>query len=192
MYAKISLYLVAGALIGLLQGCAEVMVAGGATGVAVAHDQRTAGAVIEDQAIELKVGSAIRGDKELNEQSHINVTSYNGAVLLSGETPGDALRKRAEELASRVEKVKKVHNELAVAAPSSIVSRSSDTLITTKIKSQMVGTKEFDPTRVKVVTENGVVYLMGLVKHAEADVATEIAGHTGGVQRVVKLFEYLE
>ena len=130
MYAKILIYIAVGVLTSLLQGCAEVVVAGGATGVAVAHDQRTAGAVIEDQAIEFKVGSAIRGDKELDEQSHINVTSYNGAVLLSGETPGDALRKRAEALAGRVEKVKKVHNELVVAAPSSsrsLGSRSEST-----------------------------------------------------------------
>lgn len=192
MYDRIVVGVAAAVCVGLLQGCAEVVVAGGATGVAMAHDQRTTGAVIEDQAIEFKAASAIRGDKELDDQSHINVTSYNGAVLLSGETPGDALRKRAEELASRIEKVKKVHNELTVAAPSSIVSRSSDTVMTTKIKSKMVGAKEFDPTRVKVVTENGVVYLMGLVKHAEADVATDIAGHTDGVQRVVKLFEYLD
>lgn len=192
MYSRIFVSVAAAACIGLLQGCGEMVVAGGATGVAVAHDQRTAGAVIEDQAIEFKVGRAIRGDKELDEQSHINVTSYNGAVLLSGETPSDALRKRAEDLAGRVEKVKKVHNELTAAAPSSLVSRSSDTLMTTKIKSKMVGTKDFDPTRVKVVTENGVVYLLGLVKHAEADIATDIAGHTDGVQRVVKLFEYLD
>ncbi len=192
MYDRIVVGVAAAVCVGLLQGCAGVVVVGGATSVAMAHDQRTAGAVIEDQAIEIKAAIAIRSDKELDEQSHINVTSYNGAVLLSGETPGDAFRKRAEELVSRIEKVKKVHNELIVAAPSSVISRSSDTLITTKIKSQMVGAKKFDPTRVKVVTENGVVYLMGLVKRAEADVATEIAGHTGGVQRVVKLYEYLD
>lgn len=191
MYDRIALAIAVAVCVGVLQGCAGVVVAGGATGAAVAHDQRTVGTVIEDQAIELKAASAIRGDKELDAQSHINVTSYNGTVLLSGETPGDALRKRAEELVSRIEKVKKVHNELLVAAPSSVISRSSDTLITTKIKSQMVATKDFDPTRVKVVTENGVVYMLGLVQRAEADVATDIAGRTGGVQRVVKLFEYL-
>lgn len=192
MDAKILLYPAAVVVIGLLQGCAEVIVASGATGVAVAHDQRTAGTVIEDQAIEIKVASAIRGDKELNEQSHINVTSYNGVVLLSGETPSEALRKRTEEHARNAEKVKKVYNELTVAAPSSFVSRSSDTVVTTKIKAKMVANKEFDPTRVKVVTENGVVYLMGLVNHAEADIATNIARETDGVQRVVKLYEYLD
>lgn len=192
MDAKIWLYPAAVVVIGVLQGCAGAIVAGGATGVAVAHDQRTAGTVIEDQAIEIKVASAIRGDKELNEQSHINVTSYNGMVLLSGETPGEDLRKRAEEHARKAEKVRKVYNELTVAAPSSFVSRSSDTVVTTKIKAKMVANKEFDPTRVKVVTENGVVYLMGLVNHAEADIATNIARETDGVQRVVKLYEYLD
>lgn len=177
----------------LLQGCAAgVVVAGGATGAAVAHDQRTAGSVLEDQAIELKIANTIRGDAELNDQSHINVTSYNGLVLLSGETPTDALRKRAEEYARNIQKVRKVYNELVLAAPSSLVSRSGDTVLTTKVKTRMVAEKDFDATRIKVVTENGVVYLMGLVSRDKAAIATQIASETGGVQRVVTLYEYVD
>ena len=191
MYARI-LVCVMAAGVAVLQGCAGVVVAGGATGAAVAHDQRTAGSFVEDQAIELKVAGAIRGDKELYEQSHINVTSYNGLVLLSGETPTEALRKRAADHARDTQKVRKVYNELVLAAPSSLVSRSGDTVLTTKIKTRMVAEKNFDATRIKVVTENGVVYLMGLVQRATGAIATQIASETGGVQRVVTLYEYTD
>lgn len=192
MYMKILVCVMAAGM-AVLQGCAGgVVVAGGATGAAVAHDQRTAGSVVEDQAIELKVANAIRGDKELNEQSHINVTSYNGLVLLSGEAPAEALRKRAEEYARDTQKVRKVYNELVLAAPSSLMSRSGDTVLTTKVKTRMVAEKDFDATRVKVVTENGVVYLMGLVSRDQAAIATQIASETGGVQRVVTLYEYVD
>lgn len=192
MYVRILVcVMVAGAV--LLQGCAAgVVVAGGATGAAVAHDQRTTGSVVEDQAIELKIANAIRGDKELNDQSHINVTSYNGLVLLTGEAPTEALRKRAEEHARNTQKVRKVYNELVLAAPSSLVSRSGDTVLTTKVKTRMVAEKDFDATRIKVVTENGVVYLMGLVPRDKAAIATQIASETGGVQRVVTLYEYVD
>lgn len=192
MYVRI-LVCVMAAGAALLQGCAAgVVVAGGATGAAVAHDQRTAGSVLEDQAIELKIANTIRSDAELNDQSHINVTSYNGLVLLSGETPTDALRKRAEEYARNTQKVRKVYNELVLAAPSSLVSRSGDTVLTTKVKTRMVAEKDFDATRIKVVTENGVVYLMGLVSRDKAAIATQIASETGGVQRVVTLYEYVD
>lgn len=191
MYVRI-LVCVLAASMGVLQGCAGVVVAGGATGAAVAHDQRTAGSVLEDQAIELKIANAIRSDKELNDQSHINVTSYNGLVLLTGEAPTDALRKRAEEHARNTQKVRKVYNELVLAAPSSLVSRSGDTVLTTKVKTRMVAEKDFDATRIKVVTENGVVYLMGLVSRDKAAIATQIASETGGVQRVVTLYEYVD
>ena len=179
------------ASVSVLQGCVGGVVVGGATGAAVAHDQRTTGSVVEDQAIELKITSAIRNDQELNEQSHINVTSYNGLLLLSGETPTEALRKRAEDHARNTQKVRKVYNELILAAPSSLVSRSGDTVLTTKVKTRMVAEKDFDATRIKVVTENGVVYLMGLVQRARAAIATQIASETSGVQRVVTLYEYV-
>ncbi len=174
------------------QGCAPVVVGGAATGVAVAHDRRTTGSVIEDQAIELKSYEALSNDRELKEQGHINVTSYNGIVLVSGEVPTEAMRTRAGQIVRDIEKVRDVHNELAIAAPSSTLSRSSDAVITTKVKALMFAEKNFDPTRAKVVTERGTVYLMGLVTRREADIATEITRGVSGVQRVVKLFEYLD
>ncbi len=183
------------ATLALVPGCAPVVVGGAATGAAVAHDRRTAGTVLEDQSIELKALARLREDPEIRDQAHINVTSYNLIVLLTGETPTEAMRHRAAEIVRGIDRVRQVHNELRVAAPSSMMSRSSDTLITAKVKTALFGVKGvegFDPTRVKVVTENGTVYLMGLVRRVEADAAAEAARTVSGVQRVVKLFEYLD
>ena len=180
-------------LITHLFGCAAVAVGGAAaaTGTAVA-DRRTTGTLIEDQTIEVKALKAIHDDAELNEQAHMNITSYNTVVLITGETPTDAMRQRAMELVKGVDKVTHVYNELTIAAPSSLVSRSSDSYITTKVKTQLFANKEVSGIQFKVVTEKGVVYLMGIVSRAEAEIATEIARQTGGVQKVVKLFQYTD
>lgn len=179
----------------LLQGCAPMVVGGVATGASVAHDRRTAGSIVEDQSIELKARTALNEEPELSRQAHINVTSFNMIVLVSGEAPTESLRQRAGEVVSGVEKVRRVHNELIVAAPSSMMTRSSDTLITAKVKTSLFsikGMEDFNPTRVKVVTENGTVFLMGLLTRAEADATARTASTVGGVQRVVKLFEYMD
>ncbi len=177
----------------LQQGCAP-LVAGGAvaTSVIVAKDPRTAGTIIDDKGIQMKAGNDLYEDEMLGDQVHINVASYNGVVLLTGETPTAEMRARAEQIVSEVDKVRRVHNEITVAAPSSGLTRSSDTLITTKVKTRMVAEKEFDSGRIKVVTENGTVYLMGLVTRQQAAVATEISRSVSGVQRVVRLFEYTD
>ncbi len=175
------------------QGCAPVIAASAiATTVIVAKDPRTTGTMIDDKGIQIKASDAIHRDGLLADQVHINVTSYNGVVLLTGETPTVELRAHAEQLVREIEKVRRVYNEIKVAAPSSGLTRSSDTLITTKVKTRLLAEKEFDSGRVKVVTENGTVYLMGLVSRHEAAVATEIARGTSGVQRVVRLFEYTD
>ncbi|MDH3560245.1 MAG: BON domain-containing protein [Gammaproteobacteria bacterium] len=179
----------------LIYGCAPVVVGGAATGAAAIQDRRTVGSFIDDEGVELKTRTAIFNDKELNSQIHINITSYNGIVLLSGEAPTEELRARAESITRGIEKVRLVHNEMTVAAPSSIMTRSSDTLITSKVKTSLFGIKGlegFNPTRVKVVTENGTVYLMGMLFRNEAAAVTERARQVSGVQRVVKLFEYLD
>lgn len=177
----------------LLASCAPALVgAGAATTAAVAHDRRTPGTMIDDQLIEWKARAALGEDQELWSQSHINVTSFNNIVLLTGETPSERMRTRAAEIVREVERVRGVHNELQIAAPSSMLSRSSDSWITGKVKSSMLADGSVPGTRVKVVTEAGTVYLMGLVTREEAEAATEIARKVNGVQRVVKLFEYLE
>jgi len=175
-----------------ITGCAIVAVGGAATAATVAVDRRTAGTQIEDQTIEVKAGQVLNSDPELKEQAHWNVTSYNTVVLLTGETPTDAMRQKALELVASVDKVTHVYNEITIAAPSSMVARTSDSYITTKVKTQMFANKELTGIEIKVVTEKGVVYLMGIVSRAESEVATEIARQTGGVQKVVKLFQYTD
>ena len=176
----------------LLSGCAAALFGGVAAGASTVHDRRTAGTVIEDQAIELKILSYIVGDAVLNQSSHINVTSYNQVVLLSGEAANQEFRNRAEILARSTDQVRRVENEIVIAPNSPLGVRSNDTWLTTKVKGSMVGIQGlpgFDPTRVKVVTERGIVYLFGLLSAEEADIVTETARRVRGVQKVVKLFE---
>ena len=146
----------------------------------------------DDEVIELKAIAALRRNTDIAPASHVNATSYNGILLLTGETPNEEMRGRITGLVENIHKVRRVQNELAIAAPSSMLSRSSDAIITAKIKTAL-GRHSFEiAARTKVVTENGVVYLLGLVRRGEADVATGIARQIGGVQRVVKLFEYID
>jgi osmotically-inducible protein OsmY len=179
----------------LNSACAPVLVGGAATGVALAHDRRTAGTVLDDQSIEYKTRAAIYADKDIEMVSHINITSYNNIVLLTGETPNAQLKNRAEKIARGVPKVKRVVNEIAVTEPTDIGSRSNDAFITTKVKTTLLevqGFYDFDPTRVKVITERGNVYLMGLVTKAEGDAVTKSVRYVDGVEHVVKAFEYIE
>ncbi len=175
----------------LLQGCAALAVGTAATGATAASDRRTTGTFIEDQSIEWKAAATLNGDAELDANSHINVTSYNEVVLLSGEVISEDLKRRAETHVRGIPKVRDVHNELAIGAPRSLLSRGTDSTITAKVKTNLF-TLDFDPTRIKVVTEGGVVYLMGLVTRAEADTATDSVSRVGGVVRVVKVFEYID
>jgi len=179
----------------LLGGCAAVIVGGAAVGASAVHERRSVGTMIDDEGIEWKVRSALNGDKNLSSQSHISVISVNEIVLLVGQTPTEAFRQQAGVLAKGVDKVRIVHNELTVAAPSTYMTRTSDSYITSKVKTSLFKVKghdDFDPTRVKVVTENGTVYLMGILYRSEAEDAAKQASRVGGVQKVVKLFEYLD
>jgi osmotically-inducible protein OsmY len=174
----------------LLQGCAALAI-GGITGtVVMSQDRRTVGTITEDAGIELK--SATRLGQKLKEGVHINATSYNRMLLLTGEVPDTAAREEAERIARSVENVRGVYNELAVSGVSSYTVRSNDTLITSKVKTRFLDAKKFNGIHMKVVTENSVVYLMGLVQKEEANDATEIARTTSGVQKVVRVFEYID
>ena len=173
-----------------MTGCAGLLVGGAATGAAVANDARTTGTLIEDQAIEIRASRAPSRDEEIDQQAHINVTSYNEVVLLTGQAPNETLRDRAGRIVASVSKVRHVYNEIEVAAPSSILSRSNDTMLGTKVKAKLFTLSDFDATRVKVVAENDVVYLMGILTQKESDKVAEYVSRIGGVQRVVKLFEY--
>jgi osmotically-inducible protein OsmY len=173
-----------------LQGCFPVVAGGAGAGVLMAEDRRTAGTYVEDQGIELK--AANRLDDKFKDRAHVSVTSYNRSVLMTGEAPTEAMKQEAETIVRGVPNVRQVMNEVVIAAPSSFASRSNDTLLTSKVKARFVDLGTFKANHVKVVTENGVVYLLGLVTRKEADDATEIAAHTSGVQKVVKIFEYLD
>ncbi len=177
------------ALVGAVAGCVPVMIAGAAGGAAmVATDRRTAGAQVDDEAIELKI--VTRANELYGDRIHLNVTSFNGVVLLTGEAPDQGAWASLGNLAKGTEKVRVVHNELVVAPPSELGSRSNDAFITSKVKARMLEAAKFPPNAVKVVTERGVVYLMGIVSRAEGQAAGEVAATTEGVQRVVKVFEY--
>jgi len=177
----------AGAVLSGISGCAPLIVGGAVMTGVVATDRRTAGTQLEDETIELKVISAVR--QELGDRLHLNVTSFNRQVLLSGEAATAADRERAEKLAKSQENVKAVVNDLAVMAPSSITQRTKDTVISSQIKAAFFDAKDLQANSIKVVTERGAVYLMGRVTQREAKRATDIARGVGGVTRVVRVFE---
>jgi osmotically-inducible protein OsmY len=181
--------LAAAALAGALSACAPLILGGAAMGALVAVDRRTSGAQVEDETIELKGSTRLRD--ALGDRSHIDITSYNRQVLLTGEVPSEQAKQQAEQIVSRVDNVKGIVNELAVLPPSTLGQRSSDALITGKVKASLIDEKDLYVGAYKVVTERGVVYLMGRVTQREADKATQLARTISGVQRVVRIFEII-
>ena len=178
----------------LLTGCVPMVLTGvgvgAGTGALMVEDRRSSGMYIEDERIELKTSRRI--GERLGDKVHVNVTSFNRNVLLTGEAPDESTRKEVEKLAMSVENVLNVSNEIIVAPKSSLASRSNDTLITSKVKARFINNRVFQVNHIKVVTENGVVYLLGLVKRNEGETATRIASTTESVTKVVKVFEYLD
>ena len=172
-----------------LQGCVLLLGAGAVAGGLSLNDRRTSGTQIEDQSIELKSGGRIRD--AIGDKGHINVTSYNRIALITGEVPTDADKAAVEKAIAGIEGVTNVVNELEVGANSTISTRSSDTLITTRVKSGLVDAKDVQANAIKVVTERGNVYLMGRVSEREAVRATDIARSQPSVMKVVRVFEIL-
>ncbi len=189
MQRTILLFIIA--LIPFLQGCSSIISATTADPIPEKPDKRTTGAYIDDGIIEIK--SLVNIDKAHPElaQAHIVVTSYNGVVLLAGQVPSEDLRQLAAKTIAQIGNVRRVHNELTISGSTSWVARSNDSWITTKVKSKLFANGETQGRRIKVTTENGVVYLMGLVSKDEADRAAEVARKTSGVQKVVRIFEYI-
>ena len=169
--------------------CVPIVAGGAAAGGAVAVDRRTSGIYVEDENIELKAVKYV--ETALGENTHVNITSYNRNVLLTGEAPDLETKAKAEAFVKGIENIRAVTNEIVVGPKSSISSRSNDTYLTSKVKTQFVTENKFQANYVKVVTENSAVYLLGIVNKAEADAAVEIARNTSGVEKVVKVFEYL-
>lgn len=186
VFEKFGLTLV---LAGALSACAPVMLGGAVMGGLVAVDRRTSGAQLEDEGIELRGAMAVRNN--LGDRVHINVTSYNRQVLLTGEVPRAQDRQLAEQLVSNIENVRFVVNDLAVLGNSSLTDRSADALATGRVKAALVDAQDLFASAFKVLTERGTTYLMGRVTRREADRATEIARSTPGVQKVVRVFEII-
>jgi osmotically-inducible protein OsmY len=174
----------------LLSACAPLILGGAAVGGAmVATDRRTSGTQVDDESIELK--SLNRVKEVLGDRGHVNVTSYGRQVLLTGEVPTDADKTSLEQAIASIPNVRGTINELAVMAPSSLSTRSNDTLLTTKVKASFVDAKDVFSNSVKVVTERGTVYLMGRVTEREAKRASDIARSVNGVQKVVRAFDVI-
>ena len=174
----------------LMSACAPLIVGGAMVGgTLMVTDRRTSGAQIEDQAIELKAMN--RSRDVIGERGHVGITSYNRQVLITGEVPSDADKTAVEQAVQKVENVKSTVNELAVIGASSLTSRSSDAIVTSKVKASFVDAADLSANVVKVITERGTVYLMGRVTEREANRATELARGVGGVQKVVRLFEII-
>ena len=176
----------------LLSGCESLLIAGAATGAVASQDRRTVPTQLEDQNIELKSLSTIFENDDLWGDANIDVVSFNNTVLLVGQTPTAELKAKAGKEIKKIAKVKKVLNQLRIAAPISFFASRNDEFITAKVKSSMLFTEEFPSSKIKVITENSEVFLMGLVTESEASQAVEIARNVGGVTKVIKAFEYIQ
>jgi osmotically-inducible protein OsmY len=186
--------LIAGLLLGttllpMLQGCVPVVAAGVTTGVLATFDRRSLGAQTEDETIEWKASSRV--SEKFGDKVHINYTSYNRKVLLTGEVPSAEIKSEAEAIVSAVTNVQGVYNELAIGVITAYSARSNDAYITSKVKGRFVDANRFNAIHVKVVTEAGNVYLMGLVTQREADAAVEVTRTTSGVKKVINVMEII-
>jgi osmotically-inducible protein OsmY len=189
-FKRLSLAILSATLLSAsLTACFPLVVGGMAGGALVATDRRTSGAQLEDEGIELRAASRIRSN--VGERVHINLTSYNRQVLLTGEVPSAQDKQLVEQIVSRVENVNSIVNELAVMGNSTLTQRSSDTLVTGRVKAMLVDARDLQANSFKVVTERGTTYLMGRVTQRESDRATEVVRGTPGVQKVVRILEII-
>lgn len=174
-----------------LQGCFFVAgAAAGAAAIAVVYDHRTFENTLQDTDLSNKIAYRIRRVAALRDDSHIEVSVFHRMVLLTGETPNPEWRAQAEEITKSVSGIERVYNQITIQNPTSSLTRTSDSWITTKIKGQMLAEDDLKSSSIKVVTENGTVYLMGIVKRDQAEIAVDIARKVSGVQRVMKIFQY--
>jgi len=187
---SVSVAVSAGLTMASLSGCVPVVAGGIGAGILMAEDRRTAGTYLIDEEIELKASSRIR--ESFGDNTRVYVTSFNRRVLLAGAVPDADVRAKVEEITLAVPNVRAIQNELAIGKVSSFATRTSDTYITTKVKARFLDDARFNAHHVKVVTESGTVYLMGVVKREEAAAAAEVTARTAGVSKVVKVFEYMD
>ncbi len=175
-----------------LSGCAGLMVVGAGAGAAASQDRRTVPTQLEDSNIEIKTIAALFENDEIWKDTNIDVVSYNTIVLLIGQAPTASLKSKAQAEVEKIPRVRKVYNQIRIAAPISFFARRNDEYLTSKVKTSMLFTENFSSGKIKVVTENNEVFLLGLVNENEAARAVEIARNIDGVTRVVKVFEIIE
>lgn len=174
----------------LLQGCAAAVVAGTAGAMSAANDRRTIGTQIDDNNIEIKGTLAIKSVERLAKHANISIVSVNGIVLIVGQVANVEMRAEAEAALKTVPAIRSIHNQLRIGSNIGITTQTHDTWLTSKVKTKLLANENVSGNNIKVVTENAEVFLMGLVAHAEAEQAVEIARNISGVERVIKAFEY--
>jgi osmotically-inducible protein OsmY len=191
---KPALRIILGLSVGLsllpLGGCVPVVAGGVGAGILMAEDRRTSGTYLMDEEIELRAANRIR--ESHGENTHVNVTSYNRRVLLTGEAPDAAVRAKVQDITKGVPNVREVLNELVIGGTTTFTARTNDSYLTAKVKARFLDDKRFNVHHVKVVTEAGTVFLIGMVKREEGNAAAEVAARTSGVSKVVKVFEYMD
>ena len=177
----------------LFTSCTTILVGTtGSDGFQEDPTERTTGAVIEDQSIETKIIVNLKSIEPAFRQTNVDIISHNGVVLLIGQVPSEELKSRATQIASEAStKIKRIHNELEVSGSSGFLTKSSDTWIATKVRTLMLTNSDVPSDQVRVITENGAVYLMGMIDQSQGDHAANLARNVSGVIRVVKVFEYL-
>ena len=175
----------------LLQGCAAAVVAGTASAVTAANDRRTIGSQIDDNNIEIKASIAISEVERLEKSARVNAISVNGIVLLVGQIANQEMKNEAQITVEAIAGIRKIHNQLRIGSNIGITTQTHDSWLTSKVKAQLLAAKDISSNNIKVVTENAEVYLMGLVSQDEANRAVNIARNVSGVERVVKVFEYI-
>lgn len=179
-------------LASLLQGCVGAFLAGAAVGGVVAYEGRNAHSKKNDLRLSQLAHKKLNADKELMLHSRVVISAYDGIVLLAGQAPTAELKSQAQDIVETVPGVRRVYNEITISGPISSLTQSSDTWITTKVKSMLLATQGLDSSQIKVVTENGTVYLLGKVSRGQSRIAADVARKVSGVQRVVTLFEYIQ
>lgn len=175
----------------LLQGCVAAAVVGVVGGASVATDNRSLGNQIDDQKIEIDAQAKLSKSDALSDNTNLQVISVNGSVLVVGQAPNSYLRDQAIKAINEVNGVKQLHNQIRISNTTSFTTKTNDVWLTSKVKTSLFGTDKLDATNIKVVTENGEVFLMGLVSDAESNTAVDVARNVSGVERVIKVFEYL-
>ena len=178
-------------VVSVLQGCVAAAVVGVVGGATVAADKRSVGTQIDDQKIEFDAYAKLAKHKGISDNANLQITSVNGSVLIVGQSPNTFLTDEAIKIVRAVSGIAQIHNQIRIGNTTSIATKSNDVWLTSKVKTALFGSDHLEATNIKVVTENGEVFLMGLISKKEADVAVDIARNVSGVNRVIKVFEYI-